>query len=56
METIWVMTKSEDNETNKVRKSCDSSRDVANEWEGSFCLNKYIDNVPAAASSTLPYY
>lgn len=45
METIWVLTKSESNETNEARERCDRGRDVANEWEGSFCLNKYIGNV-----------
>lgn len=45
MKTIWVPTKREGNESNKARQSCDRGRDVANEWEGSFCLNKYIGYV-----------
>lgn len=45
METIWVLTKSEGNETNKAHESRDRGRNVANEWEGNFCLNKYVGNV-----------
>lgn len=53
MQTIWVPTKSESNETNKVPESCERGRDAANEWEGSDCLNQSTGNVASVLTLLL---